>query len=256
MTRLGVFDLIDATPEEYELIEDAYSHIEFNWELVANALNGGVITVSCTILESLLGDYSGAYNRIRLNRNYGLNHYPFTFTHEVGHMIDDILLTYDQKAAIIAKMLLPENYMVGHDSVEHQEAWEKVDTTYQWKIHEAWADLFVAAYSPVLWGEKSTARFKHWVNDLDWVRGLFPDTPPQPEKEKKVFIAKCDGFAPVFFFSPGRMDHMTSRAELEKMATYQGLPLTELIVSPTQWKIYCQGRTQYPATVAGSAPKS
>lgn len=257
MTRLGVFDLVGVAPDEAELIEDAYSHIEFDWKLVEDALDGGVITVFTENLDGgLLGDYTRSMNLIRLNNSYSINHFPFTFTHETGHMIDDILLTDEKRNAIIAKMLLQTDGR--HDAVEHQEVWDKAQTTYAWKINEAWADIFVAAWAPITWGLKSESgipRFTHWVNDLDWIRALLPSAPTQPEKESQMFIAKCDGYAPVFFFSPGRMDHMTSRAELEKMAAYQGLPMTELSVSPTQWKIYCMGRTQYPAAVAGTAPK-
>lgn len=255
---IGIFDLVDPPAEAAEFIEDAYSHIQFSWDRVAAGVAAKGYSRIPVLFEELDQNTLGTYTRgtltIRITTTYGYSHVPFTFAHEVGHLVDHLVLTDRQRATLLATMLA--NKSAEHDLTVHVDEWSKPANPYLWRINEAWADLFVAAYVPVLWGARGVySRFSHWIPDYALVRELtqpFIEPVPTTEQEPEMFLAKCKGTAPVFLFSHDRFEWVVSSADLKALAYALGLPAAPVELSPNQWKVLTQSRTQVPSVVPGA----
>lgn len=178
-TTVGLFDFIDPpSPDHLEVcIDESLRHIDFPWYRIIPGLRSKgrsrVQVLFQPIDPSLLGSYSNSQCAITMNSIYPLSGMPFTFAHEVGHMVDD--LTLANTAAGLAQREKIRQFWVplsatnpdGRHTSPHQcQTWKNSSDDYLWRHFEAYAEAFVAAFSPVVWGARSPySRFVHWPVD-------------------------------------------------------------------------------------------
>jgi hypothetical protein len=172
--RVGPFELVDPTPAAVEMVRHAVASCDFPWELLEPALEArGREAVPVVWRAFADPNQNGAWEGQIVLRP-GLTSGPFaevTFLHEVGHMVDDYVLTSVQRAALLEA--LHTATQPGHDFVPHVETWGP-QTSYMHSLSEAAADLFVAAFAPDVWAALFTPpRYFHWAADVQATRTLF-----------------------------------------------------------------------------------
>lgn len=216
-TAVGPFLLVDPpTPQDEALVRATIDAIEVpSWDGVTASpefrqdSDRAVVVewVEAMVPNTATGLYYSGTNRIVLEAgNAGVG---FVFAHEVGHMIDDLVLTDEAREQLSALMHADANPdpKFGHDGTElvpHSEEWVN-GAHYGARINEAFADVFVAAYAPRVWagdvggGYQRHRRFVHYVEpaNLPKVRAVIdplldppaPTAPakPAPEEDAPMF---------------------------------------------------------------------
>jgi hypothetical protein len=107
--------------------------------------------------------------RISIHDQHPLSGMPFTWTHEVGHAVDYLTLTDAQRQKIMAfwRPLAQYDPQGRHTTPHDCYTWNKASDPYNMKQHESYAEAFVAAFAPTVWGERSPyGRFVHWPVDF------------------------------------------------------------------------------------------
>lgn len=188
--RVGLFELVDPPEGQVEVIRDLVVRIDYPWHRLIPRIrtDPDQAVVVRWVKDQNLGLYFDRNIEIHLSTQYTHSwerSVPFTFAHEVGHLVDFATLTEDDRADLLALMHEkdesryagqedPNNpgepHPWSHDR-DHPERWESVQRDYLFRPREAYADLFVAAFAPSLWEGKSP-RFVHWTDDLQAVRDI------------------------------------------------------------------------------------
>jgi len=79
---------------------------------------------------------------------------------------------------------------------------------------------------------------------LAYEAGQTPPAPSTDDLEADVFLARCDGTPEVWLFEPGKMTHMKSRTDVNRLADALGVPRLEAVLSFATWAPLIRGRTQ------------
>jgi len=192
MTRHGIFTFENPpTDEALQQCLDALDSCDYPFERCLPELRRESDSlVRVTWEEDGPQGASGWYrgwnvNRIVLSRRYTYTEFGFVFLHEAGHMVDDTVLTRDQRAALLAKWHTdldgpydgrtdpndhsddPGPFAWSHDT-EHDEGW-RTRNDYLLRPNESFADAFVAAFAPTIF---PNVRFAHWSDDIVGIRQL------------------------------------------------------------------------------------
>jgi hypothetical protein len=181
---VGVFRLVDPPAGVEAIFRDTVPRIGLPWHLVAAAAQqaGGAFSV-------FFDDWQGSAEYRKYGRTFHFSTryagweaaIPFVFTHEVGHLVDDVILTGPARRALMALMHVSPVTLghMDHDHVDvaHPEHWRTNEPiSYMARLHEAFADVFVRAYAPTLW--PGYPRFIHHTEDAAAVRRIIEELPP------------------------------------------------------------------------------
>lgn len=186
MTRAVLFELVDPPAGQRQIVDDVLAAIDFPWWRLAPKVrrdpDGAVLIIwDDDLPQQVRGTYSSWLTEIRLGTRFGLDHVPFTLAHEVGHAVDSLTLTRDDRQAL-TQLLHRVRPQLGHFDHDHPdaghryEAWSTADNAYPSRLNEAFADLFVAAFAPEVWAGHHV-RFVHWCDDLRAVRDIVLRSP-------------------------------------------------------------------------------
>lgn len=207
MTRIGIFELTSPPEGMVDTITATIAANAYPWERVQPYLTrAGIDAFTITwqrpdwMPNTTTGMWSAADNAIYLSTQFAgwQDDVPFVLTHEIGHMVDTACLTDAQRKRLMALMHNHPDWgvppQVTHDSTEmrHDEIWSNGGAPYPAKVYECWADEFVAAFAPTVWGgtvtdaaPKHWPRFVHWSDDFAAVRQIAlaePATTKPPAK--------------------------------------------------------------------------
>jgi hypothetical protein len=197
MTRHGIF-LFENPPGEQALQDclDALDACDYPWERCLPELRAesdGIVRVTWVTdgPQGANGWYNSnghTTNRITLSSRHGGAEYGFVFLHEAGHMVDDCVLSFDQKRSLQAKWHTdddgfyngrtdpndrtdpPQSHEWSHER-EHVEAWSAMYEAYVHRHAEAFADTFVQVFAPGVWTDHYP-RFSHWSTDVAGLRQI------------------------------------------------------------------------------------
>lgn len=183
MTRIGPFLLVDPPPGQPGMIEATVDAIDFPWDRLDARLakdpDQAVLVRYLDTGQSANGLFFGRTLEIHLGTRYegweaGV---PFVFAHEVGHLVDHALLTFDRREDLLGLMHRSPgpwdsnpNAVEWHHDQDHAEAWVS-SNPYLFRPSESYADEFVAAFAPTIWGQRAP-RFVHWTDDLAAIRSV------------------------------------------------------------------------------------
>lgn len=198
---VGIFRLVNPPPGQEEIIRQAIALIDYPWELIDHELrydqDKAVLIEWDDTGQGVSGVYEGGTHTIRLSgleRDLGPQA-AFVFAHEVGHLVDMAALTDKARASLVALMHRGPFVQIGHYNHDHPDAghtselwWTGAENSYTSRIHECFADQFVAAFAPAIWDgsgvEGSSGhwpRFVHWTEDHAEIRHLtLADAEPLP----------------------------------------------------------------------------
>lgn len=194
--EVGIFRLIDWPEGQDERITKTIEAIDFPWERVESVIADDpdgkcLVNWDSEIQQNSTGLFYNTYE-IVLGTRYGEAFYtrgnPFDFSHEVGHLIDQALLTNAKRQKLLdlmhaspgpfdSKELNGEPHPYAHVHVD-PDTWRGQDK-YAHKPYEAFCDLFVATFAPGIWDgtalddiPKKWPRFTHWTENLSKVREI------------------------------------------------------------------------------------
>lgn len=192
----GIFRFVDPPAEAavdqcIEALNNCFYPFERCLPELQKESNGKVTVMWDELGSGVYGLYSeyrkGTYNVITMNTSIGTPSYYTTFMHEVGHMIDDTVLTDTQRSAILKKW--HEDPAFPHDSAHTHEdylgGWFVKNATYFDRPKESFGDVFVACFAPKYFAWRG---FTHWSNDLATIRSIIlwdisPTPTPKPVSE-------------------------------------------------------------------------
>lgn len=179
-TKVGLFEFIDPpTPDHLEVcVEEGLRHIDFPWyRIIPGLRTKGRTHVQVVFLESspqFMGNYTNSLCTITMNTFFPLSGMPFTFAHEVGHAVDFLSLgnslagqAQQTKIREFWTPLADTNVYGLHSEPHACHQWRNTNDSYGLRHFEAYADAFVAAFAPEVWGDRLPYnRFVHWPVDF------------------------------------------------------------------------------------------
>lgn len=203
--RMGPFLLVNPPEGQEQVLRAAYDAMSFPWELldpVVDADSDRAVLVEWDDTgQGVSGLFYGGSLRIvlsRLDRDLDAGA-AFVFAHEVGHLVDRCVLTDQARAQLMQLMHTQPYVQLGHFNHDHQdaghatEAWTNNGDAYVSRVHECYADQWVAAFAPSVWdgtvlpdAGQRWPRFVHWTEDHAAVRRItleaaVPEPEPEPE---------------------------------------------------------------------------
>lgn len=179
------WELVDPPDGQEQVVRDTLSQIEFPWQRIADYVSRDPDDAVVVVWRDLGQQGSALYLdhrvEIHLNTRYGLDHVPFSLTHEIGHLVDYALLDDGRRGELLALMhetpgrwdgqeLNGEEHPWSHRQ-DHVESWWDRSNDYKFRPHESFADLFVFVFAPPV-REGRHPRFVHWTGDFDRVRRI------------------------------------------------------------------------------------
>lgn len=202
---VGPFRLVDPPPGQEAVVRAAIAAIDYPWARLAPALasdpDRAVIVEWDDTGQGTSGLFYGYSLRIVLStRSYHLDDgAAFVFAHEVGHLVDRADLTDESRVWLTELMHdSPETHRYDGQSanggehyfshhVPHSEDWVSPND-YLFRLNEAYADIFVAAFAPTIWdgsvlpgAGRHGQRFIHSTTNHDEVVRLTLWDPPTPD---------------------------------------------------------------------------
>lgn len=185
--KMGLFDLVDpptnddrhSQKEWIESVTSAYETTDYPWHRIIPWLRKNnresIRVVWAPHLNGNLGTYS--WGQINMSMQYGTAGADFTWVHEAGHMVDATTFTWQQQQDMMTLFHDCRSRYTGqemnggphgwsHDQ-PHSENWVS-NNDYLFRHNEAFADAFVAAFNPHVWGQRGDyGRFVHWPVNYD-----------------------------------------------------------------------------------------
>jgi hypothetical protein len=177
------------TPQDY--LDEALwavDNIDFPWSRLLRGLwRKGLSSIHVEWVDSSdprmpagsIGVFDPNTATIYISYQYGLSGTGFTMAHECGHAVDALSFSWEIQQEIMAYWHTMQCYYHNRQSdtggpyiwsheYPHPEQWVSAgNVNYAHKHNEAYADAFVAAFAPVVWGSKgANTRFSHWPVDF------------------------------------------------------------------------------------------
>lgn len=163
--RRSIFD-VQGTDEQAARFGDTLRLISFPWWRCLPLAGPRTVTVRWAPMPySMRGWWDSADLEIVLADRPPDVEDPFTIAHELGHLVDDLTFTDTDRGRFKQVMHQGGSPIQHHVSVPHREDWRRPGASYVARLHECYADLFVATFAPAVWdgtvGRRHQPRFIH-----------------------------------------------------------------------------------------------